>query len=72
MQRVKDVDRFMHELERPLPQAPGQPKAVTEAELEQDGENFMQFAKAFGIAPPRRRTGASDNQESVVPSAPAS
>jgi len=70
MQRVRDVDRFLADLERPLPQAPGAPRVVTERDLEQDAESFMAFAKAFGISPPKPR--ATANGDAVVTSAPAS
>lgn len=70
MQRVKDVDRFLNDLERPLPVAPGAPRVVTERELEQDAENFMAFASAFGVKPPRPRTNG--DRDAVVTSAPAS
>lgn len=46
-QRVRDVDRFLDDLYRPLP---GQP--VTAEDIDRDAENFMAFAAAFGVAPP--------------------
>lgn len=48
-QRVKDVDHFLAELERPVALA-GQP--VTDHDLERDAESFMAFASAMGIKPP--------------------
>lgn len=51
IQRVKDEDRFLHDLERPMPGVPGGAE-VTEEELKRDEENFMAFAAAMGIKPP--------------------
>ena len=70
MQRVKDVDRFLADLERPLATVPGAPRVVTEAELEKDAENFMAFAQAFGIKPPK--AGSRNGSNEAVISAPAS
>lgn len=70
MQRVKDADRFLVDLERPLPQMPGAPAVVTQADLDKDAESFVAFAKAFGVTPPRPRSPNGSN--AVVTSAPAS
>jgi hypothetical protein len=51
IQRVKDPERFVRELERPLGGT-----AVThptESELEQEGRDFMAFAAALGVQPPK-------------------
>lgn len=50
-QRVKDVERFLADLERPLPGTPVGSE-VTEQDLERDAESFMAFASAMGIKPP--------------------
>jgi hypothetical protein len=50
-QRVQDAERFVAELGRPLPgERVG--AAVSESELQQDGESFMAFASVFGVKPP--------------------
>jgi hypothetical protein len=48
-QRVKDVERFLAELERPIAVAGA---VVDDQDLERDAESFMAFASAFGIKPP--------------------
>lgn len=50
MQRVKDPERFVDELMRPLGPIAGSP--VTEEELERDSQSFMAFAAAMGVKPP--------------------
>lgn len=49
MQRVKDLERFLADLERPA----GGGVVVTDRELEQDAASFMAFASAFGVKPPK-------------------
>lgn len=67
MQRVKDLEKFLAELERPLAQGPEKRTVVTDADLERDGQSFLAFASAFGVRPPR--AGSPTEEESVVPSA---
>ena len=56
MQRVKDPERFLAELERPLD---GIGPRVTDQDLERDGESFIAFAAAMGIKPPSSPPAAS-------------
>lgn len=49
LQRVKDPERFLRDLEAPLS---GSARTVTQDDLEADGAAFMAFAKAFGVKPP--------------------
>ena len=58
-QRVKDPERFVAELERPLPGDVTAGAAVTERELEADADAFMAFASAFGLKPPSPREPAA-------------
>lgn len=67
MQRVPDVERFLRDLERPVPGiSGGEPRggltAVSEADLEDDAQAFMAFASAFGVTPPR----ANANRDEAV------
>jgi len=50
MNHVKDAERFLRDLERPMPGVAG--AVVTDADLDQDAQSFMAFASAFGIKPP--------------------
>lgn len=61
MQRVKDVERFLRDLEKPLPGVVAAGAEVTERELEADAQSFMAFASAFGVKPPKA------NAEQVAP-----
>jgi len=49
-QRVKDPERWIAELERPLG---GGARNASDRELQQDADSFMAFASAFGVALPR-------------------
>jgi hypothetical protein len=60
MERVKDPERFLAELERPLG---GTVRKPTRAEQEAEGESFMDFAAAFGVMPPK---AVADQQEVAV------
>lgn len=64
MQRVKDVERFLADLERPVPGIEGAGARVTEADLEQDAASFVAFAQAFGVRPPRN--GATPSELNVT------
>jgi hypothetical protein len=63
MQRVRDPERFLADLERP---PPGQLRAVTDTDIEEDGRSFMAFAAAFGVKPPA--AGAADDSAAALPS----
>ena len=56
IQRVKEPERFVAELERPL--GGTEASTPTERELEADAQNFMAFATAFGVTPPKRQATA--------------
>jgi len=62
---VKDPDRFKAELDMPL--AGPRLRAVTEEDIEADGQSFMAFATAFGIKPP-----APNADEGVLTALPSS
>jgi hypothetical protein len=49
-QRVKDPERFVADLDRPL--SGGGPTTVTERDLEEDGSSFMAFAAMMGVKTP--------------------
>jgi len=49
MERVKDPERFLAELERPLG---GTIRKPSQAEQDAEGDSFMAFAAAFGVKPP--------------------
>ena len=53
--RVRDAERFLRELERPMAVAG---RRVTKEDLDADGESFVAFAQAFGVAPPAQSPGA--------------
>ena len=69
LQRVKDPERFLRDLERPVPGIDVVGSTVTEADLEEDAAAFVAFAGAFGVTPP----GAVSEPKDVidVPSEPA-
>lgn len=73
VQRVKDVEHFQYDLEKPFPLpmeafvAAG--SLVTEAELDADAASFMAFAGAFGVAPPAARPPSGGDGR--VPSEPS-
>jgi hypothetical protein len=48
-QRVADPEGFNERLDLPLDTDPA--TVVTRSELDRDAENFMAFAKAFGVVP---------------------
>ena len=50
-QRVKDPERFIADLDRPL-DGTVRSSVVTERDIEEDGASFMAFASAFGVKPP--------------------
>ncbi len=52
LERVKDREKFIYDLTRPLP---GQARQVTDEQLAAEGRDFMAFAGALGLAP---KTGA--------------
>jgi hypothetical protein len=53
-QRVKDPERFLADLERPLDG--GARTTVTEQDLNEDGSSFMAFAAMMGVKPPTADT----------------
>jgi hypothetical protein len=55
-QRVKDPERFVAELERPLGGG-ARTTVTTDRDLEQDGSNFMAFAAMMGVKPPVAESG---------------
>jgi hypothetical protein len=59
MKRVKDPEQLMYDLRKPLPGDASKP--VTKDDLEADGASFMQFAAAFGVAPPKRRNPTDED-----------
>lgn len=61
MKRVKDPERLMYDLQKPLPGEASKP--VTKEDLEQDGRDFMSFAAAFGVMPPKPKP--QDTEETV-------
>jgi len=58
-QRMKDPERFLDELTRPLAGAPsGTTGAVTDDDLAGDAQSFMSFAAAFGVPLPKAEPDA--------------
>jgi hypothetical protein len=68
VQRVKDVERFIADLERPV--AGQVSMSVTEQDLDRDAENFMAFANAMGVPTPRAvgPVNAGSDDDTPVPS----
>lgn len=56
IQRVKDVERFEHELERP---PAGASEGVSVEDLDEDANSFMAFAEVLGIKPPVATPGVA-------------
>ena len=67
VQRVKDPDRFVIELEDPLDGS--RRREVTEADLAEDGASFLAFTAALGVSP--RLPKPAPPADGDVPSSPS-
>jgi hypothetical protein len=63
LQRVKDPERFLAELERPVGT---KLRAVTEDDIAADGASFMAFASMMGVRPPTPNDG--EGGDAALPS----
>ena len=57
MERVKDPEKFLADLERPFG---GTAKTPTAREMDDEGAGFLAFASAFGIVPPSPSPGEQE------------